>query len=154
MGYRPLKRGSPVAHTGTKAEGRIVDIDLDRGRALVRWKGEDKAKWVTLAFLERRSYAYSRDAKAVPPPPRVHFGRRFNEVLERQMEKLDLSYVTLAKRSGISRSTIYRMLKDGVERQTVATVEALALALEVSPRDFWTRVERDEKGSADRHRGP
>ena len=56
------------------------------------------------------------------------------------MSRLGLTYDTLAQRSGVSRSSLYRMLNASENDTRVSTLEAVARALQISPREFWTEA--------------
>lgn len=70
-------------------------------------------------------------------PAAAPYKRVIKDVIEQLMKDQNLTWESLAGRSGLSRATIARVLKDNGEGQRLDTIEAIATALGVVPSAFW-----------------
>lgn len=144
--YRPLKKGSRVQRTSDSKKGVIRTL-LPSGSALVRFQDGSEHP-VFLALLKRIPKPPSSGRKKRVPidPPAVKVESHFQSVVASRMQALSYTHETLAVRAGLSRVTLYRLLSGEYRSFRVATLEAIAAALGVSPRDFWSPAREGSDG--------
>lgn len=105
--------------------------------ALVALDSKDKSRWVPVRRLTRKVGRPPGPQKHPKDPKPTVITRVLTEVLEAEMGKSDMTWDVLSERSGVSRSTIARVLASNGDGQRIETLEALAVALGISPRRFW-----------------
>jgi DNA-binding Xre family transcriptional regulator len=118
--------------------GSVVEIPSAR-RALVKL---DTGEIVVFAFEDIDHRGPGRlpgqgRKEPVPPTREVKIERRLAEVVKKEMDRQNLTQAELAKRTGMSRRTVQRVLAHNGHKQSIETLESLAEALGITPSRFW-----------------
>ncbi len=134
-----IKAGTRVADPrGDGVDGRVVEVKGDE--ALVAFDDGHHSEWIPLRYLTPKVGRPAGSGVREPvtePPTKAPFKRRFRAVLTEEMRRQQLTWDELARRAGVSRSTIGRVLTEN-DCGATATVEALARGLGIEPGRFWS----------------
>lgn len=138
--YRPLKEGTRVLRVADGKQGVVRSVAS--GHAVVRFQDGTEHS-VFLSLLKRLSRpANSGRKKRVPTNPTpVRFASVFQQVVSSRMKHLSFTFETLAVRASLSKETLHRILSGEYRSFRVSTLEAIAAALGISPREFWSPAE-------------
>ncbi len=130
--------GYPVVWTVDGRIGRIKAMYPETGHALVRFVNGDKHK-IMLAFLKKRpSLPMGRKKMTGKGRRTASFDSRFGQVILSKLRELRMSQQVFAKEVGISRITLRRVIRGPHGDLRIKTIEGIASALGISPRDFWS----------------
>ena len=135
-----IKAGVKVLNPGGyEVDGRVVEVK--GGKALVAYDDGRTSEWIGTKHLTRKvgrpAGSGVREPATAPPRGKAPFKRRLRSTLIEEMGRQQLTWDELAKRSGVSRSTIGRILAEDACGAT-ETLESLAHGLGISPARFWT----------------
>lgn len=62
---------------------------------------------------------------------------QFTKVFSECRDQLGISTAEVAKAAGLSTSTLYRAINENGAALQVSSLEAIAIAIDVEPTDFW-----------------
>jgi hypothetical protein len=129
-----------------------VEIDGQKGR-LLEYKGTNAfvvfddgtaSRWCPVDKLRRLKPTGRPTGTAKVPIERPvnETGQRvFADVIAEEMERQNLTWLEIVHRSGVSRSSLARLIANNGEAARLDTIEAVAKAIGISPARFWT-IER------------
>lgn len=136
-----LKEGSRVRLINDNtAVGSIVS--MDGARAVVLFDGYAASNSVALDSLEPKRGRTPGTIGPVPEPvPEVKLECILREVVRERMAAHNMSWSVLAARSGLSKSTIARIMKADPAKIWMGTAAQVAIGLGIDdPGVFWRKV--------------
>lgn len=137
-GYKPLKVGTRVVWTVNGKIGRIKEMFPETGHALVRFANGEKIK-IMLAFLKKKPpLPLGRKRMIGQGKQEAQFESYFGQVILAKLKELRMSQKAFAEEIGISRITLRQAIQGPQGALRIKTIEGIASALGISPRDFWS----------------
>lgn len=122
-----------VQHVLTSRVGEVVRVAGTT--AVVQWEPDGDVSRVRKASLKVLRKGKKVDIPATKAAPK----RRFDVVVDHMLSRKGWTWNDLVRETGLSRKTIYHFMSLAPEHQgqLVSTLEKIAQALNVSPREFW-----------------
>jgi hypothetical protein len=114
--------------------GRVVAVDEAADTARVLWvDGEEThAKLSALTPQTAPSHTVPRARKT------LQLRRRFAAAIQEAMDEQNLTWDEVVRRTGVSRATLARGLRNQDKHWLVETIEAVSTGLGIPPEKFWS----------------